>query len=192
MQYVVFLPHPAKESALGGEKILHIALRASKKGIEQKPLWLVLGGIAMRRLAFIALIAVVVINTPAATQDGEPGYKALVEVTSHQVSVNRDGTGFRQVEGITPVDPGDLVMASADPAGHAWIIYPDCDVEVLPGRVYTVENRAGVVQISDAKEHRPICRRAVPWWLLAAPLIAVPFLIDDDDDRRRREEPASP
>ena len=65
----------------------------------------------MRRLAFIALVAGVVINTPAVAQ--EPGYKALVEVTSHQVSVNRDGTGYRQVDGITPVDPGDLVMASA-------------------------------------------------------------------------------
>src|SRR5262245_47700045 len=131
----------------------------------------------MRRLAFIVLVAGVLINTQAVAQD--PGYKALVEVTSYQVSVNRDGTGFRQVDGITPVDPGDLIMASGE--GHGWIIYPDCDVEVLPGRVYTVENRDGVVQISDAKEHRPICKRAFPWWLLAAPLIAVPFLIHDDD-----------
>jgi hypothetical protein len=144
----------------------------------------------MRRLiGLLAGIAGVLMATPAPAQD----YKALVEVTSHQISVNR-GTGYRQVDGITPVNPGDLVMASSSPEGHGWIIYPDCDVEILPGRVYTVENRSGTVQISDAKEHRPICKRAVPWWLLAAPLIAVPFLIhDDDDDRRRRqEEPASP
>ena len=131
----------------------------------------------MRRLAFIALVAGVAINTAAVAQD--PGYKALVEVTSYQVSVNRDGTGFRQVDGITPVDPGDLVMASA--GGHGWIIYPDCDVEVLPGRVYTVENRDGVVQITDAKEHRQICKRGLSPWLLA-PLIAVPFLFHEDND----------
>ena len=144
----------------------------------------------MHVLAFITLLAGVMISTPALSQDGEPGYKALVEVTSHQVSVNRDGKGFRQVDGITPVNPGDLVMASSTPEGSGWIIYPDCDLEVLPGRVYTVDDRPGVVQIRDAKEHRPICKRAVPWWLLATPLIAVPFLIDDDDDRQR--EPASP
>jgi len=32
-----------------------------------------------------------------------------------------------------------------------WIIYPDCDVEVLPGKVYTVEDRAGVVRVGVPK-----------------------------------------
>jgi hypothetical protein len=53
----------------------------------------------------------------------------MVEVKRHQVSVNR-GKGFQQVAGVTPVKPGDLVMASE--GGLGWIIYPDCDVEILP------------------------------------------------------------
>ena len=137
----------------------------------------------MRLWAFIALVAGLAINTAAVAQD----YKALVEVTSYQVSVNRNGTGFRQVDGITPVNPGDLVMASAE--GHGWIIYPDCDVEVLPGRVYTVENRDGVVQISDAKEHRQICKRAFPWWLAAVPIIACAAFCFHDEDNNRRVHP---
>jgi hypothetical protein len=62
----------------------------------------------------------------------------------------------------------------------------------LPGKVYTVEDRPGVVQIRDAKEHRPICKRAaVPWWLLAGvPIVACAAFCFDDDDGRRR--PASP
>src|SRR5262245_23828448 len=133
----------------------------------------------MRRF-FIALVAAVAINTAAVAQD----YKALVEVTSYQVSVNRNGTGFRQVDGITPVNPGDLVMASAE--GHGWIIYPDCDVEVLPGKVYTVENRDGVVQISDAKEHRQICKRGFPWLLLAIPpILACAAFCNEDHDHNK-------
>jgi hypothetical protein len=143
----------------------------------------------MHRLAAIALVAGLLIGIPAVAQEG--GYKAMVEVSRHQISVNR-GEGFRQVDGITPVRPGDLVMAS-EPDGHGWIIYPDCDVEVLPGKVYTVEDRPGVVQVQDAKQVRPICKRALPYWLLAAPIaVGICAAADcfDDDDRRRR--PASP
>jgi hypothetical protein len=133
-------------------------------------------------LALLSLILGLFITTPASAQDGETGYKAMVEVTAHQISVNR-GEGFRQVDGITPVNPGDLVMASATPEGSGWIIYPDCDVEVLPGRVYTVEDRPGVVQIRDAKEHRPICKKPVAWWLLAVPPIiaCAAFCFDNDE-----------
>jgi hypothetical protein len=78
----------------------------------------------------------------------------------------------------------------ASEVGHGWIIYPDCDVEILPGKVYTVEDRPGVVEIRDAKEYRPICKRAPPYWLLAAPLAvgicAAAGCFDDDDG------PASP
>ena len=120
-------------------------------------------GNAMHRLALISLIAGVLIETPALAQDR--GYKAMVEVSRHQISVNR-GEGYQQVDGITPVRPGDLVMAST-PDGHGWINYPDCDVEVLPGKVFTVEHRPGVVQIRDAEGPRLICKRAVPYWILA-------------------------
>jgi hypothetical protein len=144
----------------------------------------------MRKWAYIAAAAGVLVSPPALAD-------ALVEVTNHTISVNR-GQGFRQVADVTPVNPGDLVMASA--AGHGWILYPDCDVEVLPGRVYTVEDRPGMVRIRDPKEVRPICKRAVPYWLLgvgAAGLAAgIAVAIGDDDDKRPPrdddDEPASP
>lgn len=139
--------------------------------------------------AFISLIAGMLLAAPVLAQDGP---KAMVEVTSHQISVNR-GEGFEQVDGITPVRPGWLVVASE--GGHGWIIYPDCDVEILPGKVYTVEDRPGVVRVSDAKElGRPICKRGVPPWLIGAALAgaavgicAAADCFDDDDGR-----PASP
>jgi len=137
----------------------------------------------MHRIAFIGVIAWALFGTPAYAQ--EAGYKAMVEVTSHQISIN-NGRGFQQVDGIIPVKPGDLVMASE--SGHGWIIYPDCDVEVLPGKVYTVEDRPGVVRVQDAKESRPICKGALPLWLLAAPPILACAAFCFDDDGR----PASP
>ena len=142
-------------------------------------------GANMRR-TFIAVIAVVCLGTPTYAQEAaDGGYKAMVEVTSHQISIN-SGQGFQQVDGIIPVSPGDLVMASE--AGRGWIVYPDCDVEVLPGRVYTVEDRPGVVRVQDAKEFRPACKKPVPWWLLAAvPILACAAHCFDDD-----EGPASP
>ena len=135
----------------------------------------------MYRVAFVSLILGVFIGGPALAD-------AMVEVKSHQVSVNR-GRGFQQVAGITTVKPGDLVMASE--GGHGWIIYPDCDVEVLPGKVYTVENRPGLIR--DPKEIRPICKKPVPYWALlgAAIPIGICLAVDDcfDEDRER---PASP
>lgn len=139
----------------------------------------------MRRVAFVALTVGVLACLPARAQvDG--GHKALVEVQSHQISISR-GRGFQRVGAITPLKPGDLVMASE--GGRGWIIYPDCDVEVLPGKVYTVEDRPGVVEIRDAKASRPICKRAFPLWVLAAPpiLACAAHCFDDDDGR-----PASP
>lgn len=123
-----------------------------------QPLWAITsGGNSVCRLAFILLIAGVFISVPALAD-------ALVEVKSDQISVNRDGRGFRQVAGITEAKPDDLVMASD--GGHGWIIYPDCDVEVLPGKVYTVEDRPG--EIRDPKEFRPMCKKPVPYLFLGA------------------------
>ena len=94
------------------------------------------------------------------------------------------------MDGITPVNPGDLVMASE--GGRGWIIYPDCDLEVLPGKVYTVEDRPGVVQVRDAKEIRPICKRKFgPWWLVGAAIpLAICLAEDCFEDGNGR--PASP
>ncbi len=113
-----------------------------------------------RQLAATWLIAGIFFSTPALAD-------ALVEVKANDVLVNHDGKGWRQVTGITPVDPGDLVMAR-EPSGHGWILYPDCDLEVLPGRVYTVEDHPG--EIPDPKAFRPECKKPVgAWWLLAVP-----------------------
>ena len=114
----------------------------------------------MYRLATIAFVVGALLVSPALAD-------ALVEVKSNDVLVNRDGKGFRQVTGM---EPGDLVWARAD-SGHGWILYPDCDVEVLPGRVYTVEDRPG--EIPDPKAFRPECKKPVPWWLLGA----VPIIV---------------
>jgi hypothetical protein len=127
----------------------------------------------MYRLATIAFVIGALLVSPALAD-------ALVEVKSNDVLVNHDGKGYRQVTGITPVEPGDLVYARAE-SGHGWILYPDCDVEVLPGRVYTVEDRPG--EIPDPKAFRPECKKPVAWWLLAVPPIiaCAAFCFDDDD-----------
>jgi hypothetical protein len=109
----------------------------------------------MHRLAFVSLVVAVHSSAPALAE-------ALVEVQSDRISVIR-GNGFQQVAGITPVKPGDLVMASDD-GGHGWS--PDCNVEVLPGKVYTVEDRPG--EVRDAKASIPACKKPVPIWLSAA------------------------
>ena len=119
----------------------------------------------MYRLATIAFVAGILLGTPALAN-------ALVEVQRDRVLVNQ-GKGFRQVAG-TEVKPGDLVMATDTPGegAYGYILYPDCDVEVFPGKVFTVEDRPGA--IDDPKEFRPLCRKAAAWWPLfaAVPLVA--------------------
>ena len=100
----------------------------------------------MYRLATTAFVAGAFLGSPALAD-------AIVEVQSDLVSVNRSGKGFRQAAGITEIALGDLVMASD--GGHGYILYPDCDVKVLPGRVYTVQDLPGEIQ--DPKAFRPTC-----------------------------------
>jgi hypothetical protein len=142
----------------------------------------------MHRLAAISLVAWAVCG-PFAWAD------AYVEVKSEQVLINCGSGGYRSAAGITEVKPGCLVMASqsSSESGHGYILYPDCDVEVLPGRVYTVEDRKG--QVSGPKSFRPICKvAAAPWYLVgfAAPLIAYCTSSECFDDEDRRPRPASP
>jgi hypothetical protein len=140
----------------------------------------------MHRLATIAFLVGTLLGVPAWAAP-------YVETRSEPLLVNC-GAGYRPVTGITQVQPGCLVMASqsGSESGHGYILYPDCDVEVLPGRVYTVEERPG--QVDDPKTFRPICKvAAAPWYLVgyAAPLVAFCISNDcfDDDDGSR---PASP
>ncbi len=134
----------------------------------------------MYRLAAIAFVAGILLGTPALAD-------ALVEVQRDRVLVNQ-GKGYRQVAGITEVKPGDLVMATETPgqSGHGYIIYPGCDVEITPGKVFTVEDRPG--EIDDPKGFRPLCRKAVAWWPLLAAVPLVAYIISDNDDDR----PTSP
>ena len=135
----------------------------------------------MYRLAAIAFFAGILLGTPALAD-------ALVEVQRDRVLVNQ-GKGYRQVAGITEVKPGDLVMATETPgqSGHGYIIYPECDEEIRPGKVYTVEDRPG--EIDDPKEFRPLCKKVVaPFWLGAIPLIAYCISSECFDG----DEPTSP
>jgi hypothetical protein len=111
----------------------------------------------MHRLGVLLGIIGVLLNSPASA-------KALVRVNQPQIYLNRDGQGYRPVVRDTEAVPGDLVMAND--TGHGLIVYPDCEVEVLPGRVYTVYNHPG--EVADTKEFRPKCRRPIPYLLIGA------------------------
>jgi len=138
----------------------------------------------MHRLAALALSAGILLGSPAWASP-------VVDTRTEQVLVNC-GDGYRPVAGLTDVRPGCMVMAEAE-AGHGFILYSDCDVEVLPGKVYTVRDDPGP---EDIKGFRPICKvAAVPWWLVgtavaggAVGIAAAAGAFDDDDDPR----PASP
>src|SRR5262245_14847859 len=111
----------------------------------------------MPRLAFMAGIVGVFLSSPGLAD-------AVVRVQHAQIYLNRDARGYRPVVGDTEAVPGDLVMANE--TGHGVIIYPDCEVEVVPGRVYTVRDNPG--EVNDTKEFRPACRRPIPYLLIGA------------------------
>ena len=145
-------------------------------------------GIVLYRWAVIAFVAGALFGVPALAD-------ALVEVQRDRVLVNQ-GKGYRQVAGITEVKPGDLVMATETPGegSYGYILYPECDEEVFPGKVYTVEDRPG--EIDDPKSFRPLCKKAAaPWKVLGAaavPLIAYCISSECFDGDDRRPLPTSP
>jgi hypothetical protein len=60
-----------------------------------------------------------------------------VEPVSGDLSINRPGQGFQKVSEPTEVNPGDLLMVSAN--GSANVFYPDgCRFVLQPGSVLTV------------------------------------------------------
>ena len=143
----------------------------------------------MPRLAFMAGIVGVFLSSPGLAD-------AVVQVSHPQVYLNRDGRGYHPVYSGTPAVPGDLVMANE--TGHGLIIYPDCEVEVLPGRVYTVYNHPG--EVKDTKEFRPKCRRPIPYWLIGAAAAgaavgicaAVGCFEEEHHKKKKKVEAASP
>ena len=164
------------------------------------------GGVIMRGLhvAFTILIAGLAAS-PALAAD------AFIVTTSPVVSFSTGG-GFTPVPQLRPVPAGTQAMANE--TGQGWIIYCGCDVEIKPGRVYTVENRECKVESVDIRreglphivnypdgqrgeEQVTKCRGVGAWWLLA-PAAAVGVCAaagcfdDDDDPRRRVATPVSP
>jgi hypothetical protein len=111
----------------------------------------------MHRLPVLAAIAAVLLNSAASAE-------AVVRVQHPTIYLNRNGTGYHPVVNDTEGVVGDLVMAND--TGHGLIICPDCEVEVLPGRVYAIQDHPG--EVADTKEFRPACRRAIPYWLIGA------------------------
>jgi hypothetical protein len=112
-------------------------------------------------------------------------FDAFIAPTSETVS-SSIGQGFTRVPGLKPAQAGTQVMASE--SGSGWIIYCGCDVEIKPGRVYTVEDRPCKVESVDSRQSRlphivndtggrgeqrlRRCRRAL-WWALGGAGAAV-------------------
>jgi hypothetical protein len=129
---------------------------------------------------------------------------AFIATQGQVVSFNTGG-GYTRVPLLQPVPAGTQVMANE--TGSGWIIYCGCDVEIKPGRVYTVENRECKVESVDLRrsglphivkypdgqrgeQELKRCRVGA-WWLLAPAaavgVCAVAGCFDDDNDKRIRK-----
>jgi hypothetical protein len=127
--------------------------------------------------------------------------------TASQVVSSSIGSGFTPVPRLKPVQAGTQVMANE--TGSGWIIYCGCDVEIKPGKVYTVENRECKVESVDIRrsglphivnypdgqrgeEELTKCRAGAAWWVLggagaAVAICAVAGCFDGDNDRNRKK-----
>jgi len=143
----------------------------------------------MKRLSAAAGL-LMLLASPALGADGSPaiGKDAFVAVTQASVSVN-PGLGYLTVQTLREVKAGDQVMANE--TGHGWIVYCGCDVEIVPGKFYTVENRECKVESVDVtqsglphvvihpdgqrgQEEIRRCRKgAAGWWLLGGAGVGV-------------------
>ena len=143
------------------------------------------------------------------------GADAFVVTMSPGVLVN-PGDGYRAVELEREVRAGDQVMANE--TGQGWIVYCGCDEEILPNKVYTVENReckvestrlnevnyphtvlpGGQPEVQEIKRCRGGAIGAVPLYLLGGAGIAVGVCAaagcfdDDGKDGVKKPKPASP
>lgn len=152
----------------------------------------------MRILASLAMIGMALTASPALACD------AYVATTTQAVSYSTGG-GFRQAPRLQCVPAGTQVMANE--TGSGWIIYCGCDVEIKPGKVYTVENREckvesvdlrreglpHIVNLPDGERGEQVirrCRLPVGYILggagVAVGVCALAGCFDDDDDPRRR------
>ena len=155
----------------------------------------------MNRLySLLIVLAVGATASPAVAAD------AFIATLEPTVS-SSIGRGFTRVPRLKPVQAGTQVMANE--TGRGWIIYCGCDVEIRPGKVYTVENREckvesvdirreglpHIVRDEDGQRGEEVVTRCgvVPWWALAGGagaavgICAVAGCFDDDDDRRRKK-----
>lgn len=98
----------------------------------------------MWRLSIIVGLFVLLVGLSASPASAaSDAYLVTVEPN---ILVNK-GRGFVKNSSLMPVKAGDQVMANED--GSGWIIYCGCDVEVEPGKVYTVEQRECKVESVD-------------------------------------------
>jgi hypothetical protein len=166
----------------------------------------------MKRLSAAAGL-LMLLASPAFGADGSPaiGKDAFVAVTQASVSVNA-GLGYLTVQTLQAVKAGTQVMANE--TGHGWIIYCGCDEEILPGKVYTVENRECKVESVNVRqsglphvvvspdgqrgqEEITRCRKgAAAWWALGGAGVAVGICAAagcfNNDNNPKRKKPASP
>jgi hypothetical protein len=64
-----------------------------------------------------------------------PAWAVTLDPVRGDVTINQ-GDGFRRVTTTMQVNAGDAVMVG--PGDSAWLVYPDCTVEVKPGAVVTI------------------------------------------------------
>jgi hypothetical protein len=158
----------------------------------------------IRLTTALGLLIAVVLGSPAFGAD------AFVAVTSPNVLVN-PGPGYVTVNILKEVKAGDQVMANE--TGHGWIIYCGCDEEVVPGKVYTVENRECKVESVNVRqsglphvvvspdgqrgqEEITRCRKgAAAWWALGGAGVGVGICAAAgcfNEGGHHKKKPASP
>lgn len=162
-----------------------------------------------RLCAVLTILAAVLATSPALAAD------AFIATTSQVVSFNA-GRGFVKVPRLKPVPAGTQVMANE--TGSGWIIYCGCDVEINPGKVYTVQNRECKVESVNIRQpglphivnypdgqrgQEEVTKCAIPVLPIlagagaAVGICAAAGCFDDDDDRgrkkvKKKELPVSP
>jgi hypothetical protein len=156
-----------------------------------------LGGFMIRFYATLTILIGLFAVSPALAAD------AFI-ATPQGVSFNTGG-GYTRAPLLQPVPAGTQVMANE--SGSGWIVYCGCDVEIRPGKIYTVENRECKVESVNIRQsglpHAVVtergqedltrCRRAgAAWWVVGGVGLGVGiWAAVDDDDNKKKPKPTS-
>jgi hypothetical protein len=154
-----------------------------------------LGGFMIRFYATLTILIGLFAVSPALAAD------AFI-ATPQGVSFNTGG-GYTRAPLLQPVPAGTQVMANE--SGSGWIVYCGCDVEIRPGKIYTVENRECKVEsvnirqsglphtvvTQSGQEELTRCRAGAAWWVVAGAagvgvgICAAAGCFDDDDNKKK-------